>query len=133
MLFRLKKINTVEALKPPPVVAPLHDFDWRMSGGAEVRPHQVFDDGQRVYLQFDDPKYVPAILADTPDGLMLLRWRPDPPYVVVDQMYPALVFRVGASEARAVRATANGSPASAHFGAAAPGRITPSGAAHQWP
>ncbi|WP_408459707.1 TrbG/VirB9 family P-type conjugative transfer protein [Paraburkholderia sediminicola] len=117
--------------EPSPVTGPVYDFDWRISGAAEVRPYQVFDDGQRIYLQFDDPKHVPAILADTPGGQVLLRWRPDPPYVVIDQTESALLFREGNRVARAVRATLNGPPVSAHFGDAAPGHIAPSGVEHQ--
>ncbi|HDR9017887.1 TrbG/VirB9 family P-type conjugative transfer protein [Burkholderia multivorans] len=108
-----------------PVAGPVYDFDWRLSGAAEVRPYQVFDDGQRVFLQFDDPKRVPAILADTPGGLVLLRWRPDPPYVVVDRMDPALVFRAGDWEARAVRTVPGGPPRMAQFGTARPSGDAP--------
>ncbi|WP_126227739.1 TrbG/VirB9 family P-type conjugative transfer protein [Burkholderia ambifaria] len=117
--------------EPPPVTGPVYDFDWRISGAAEVRPYQVFDDGQKIYLQFDDPKRVPAILADTPGRQVLLRWHPDPPYVVVDQTETALVFRAGNREARAVRATLNGPPASTHFGTAAPSLAAPARPAHQ--
>jgi len=106
--------------EPPLATGPVYDFDWRLSGAAEVRPYQVFDDGQKLYLQFDDPKRVPAILADTPGGLVLLRWHPDPPYVVVDRMDLALVFRAAGWEARAVRSAPDGPPRVAHFGAAQP-------------
>ncbi|HDR9188824.1 TPA: TrbG/VirB9 family P-type conjugative transfer protein [Burkholderia vietnamiensis] len=112
--------------EPPPETGPVYDFDWHLGGDTAVRPYQVFDDGQRIYLQFDDPKRVPAILADTPGGPLLLSWRPDPPYVVVDQMEMALVFREGNRVARAERASRNGPPASAHFGSAGPRRLTPS-------
>lgn len=113
---------------PPPVAGLVYDFDWRLSGAAEVRPYQVFDDGQRVFLQFDDPKRVPAILADTPGGLVLLRWRPDLPYVVVDRMDPVLVFRAAGWEARAVRTAPVGPPRMAQFGVARPSWETPVGA-----
>ncbi|MDR8398461.1 MULTISPECIES: TrbG/VirB9 family P-type conjugative transfer protein [Paraburkholderia] len=111
--------------EPPPVAGPVYDFDWRLGGAAEVRPYQVFDDGQRVFLQFDDPKRVPAIFADTPSGLVLLRWRSDPPYVVVDRMEPALVFRSAGREARAVRTVPGGPPRMAQFGAARPSGEAP--------
>ena len=109
----------------PPLAGPVYDFDWRMSGATEIRPYQVFDDGQRVYLQFDDPKRVPAIFADTPGGLVLLRWHPEPPYVIVDRMDTALVFRAAGREARAVRTTPAGPPQMAHFGAARPSGEAP--------
>ncbi|NIF78110.1 conjugal transfer protein TrbG [Paraburkholderia sp. Cy-641] len=109
----------------PPVSGPVYDFDWHLSGAAEARPYQVFDDGQRIYLQFDDPKHVPAVFADTPAGLVLLHWHPDPPYVIVDQMEPALVFRATNQEARAVRVAPHGPPHIAHFGDASPTQTPP--------
>ncbi|WP_288829536.1 TrbG/VirB9 family P-type conjugative transfer protein [uncultured Paraburkholderia sp.] len=117
--------------EPSPLTGPVYDFDWRISGAPEVRPYQAFDDGQRIYLQFDDPKRVPAIFADTPGGLVLLRWRPDPPYVVLDGMDPALVFRAASREARAVRATPAGPPQMARFGAARPSDQTSASTPHR--
>ncbi|MDR5804950.1 TrbG/VirB9 family P-type conjugative transfer protein [Caballeronia sp. LZ001] len=113
--------------EPPTAAGLVYHFDWDLGGDTAVRPYQVFDDGQRIYLQFDDPKRVPAILADTPGGPVLLRWRPDPPYVVVDHMEPALLFREENRTAHAVCAMSNGPPASAHFGAALPASATTSG------
>ncbi|WZV81229.1 TrbG/VirB9 family P-type conjugative transfer protein [Burkholderia pseudomallei] len=113
----------------PVVTGRVYDFGWRVTGAAEIRPYQVFDDGQKIYLQFADPKRVPAILADTPGGLVLLHWRPDPPYIIVDQMERALVFRAGASEARATRDSPGEPPRSANFGAAVPRSTTQTGAA----
>ncbi|WP_343671309.1 TrbG/VirB9 family P-type conjugative transfer protein [Paraburkholderia heleia] len=106
--------------EPPVVTAPVYDFDWRLTGAAEIEPYQVFDDGQRIYLQFADPGHVPAVFADTPGGLVLLHWHPDPPYIVVDHMENALVFRAAGGQARAVRAEPDGPPRMAHFGAARP-------------
>lgn len=106
--------------EPPVAATPLYDFDWHLDGAADVRPYQVFDDGQKIYLQFADPKRVPAIFADTPGGLVLLHWRPDPPYVIVDQMERALVFRVPDREARAIRTAPAEIPRIARFGMAQP-------------
>ncbi|MBB5510037.1 TrbG/VirB9 family P-type conjugative transfer protein [Paraburkholderia atlantica] len=80
----------------------------------------MFDDGQKIYLQFADPKHVPAVFADTPGGLVLLHWDPDPPYIVVNRMENALVFRAAGGEARAVRAEPGRPPRMAHFGPARP-------------
>ncbi|MCA8057458.1 MULTISPECIES: TrbG/VirB9 family P-type conjugative transfer protein [Burkholderia cepacia complex] len=106
--------------EPPVATAPVYNFDWRLDGATDVRPYQVFDDGQKIYLQFADPKRVPAVFADSPGGLVLLHWRPDAPYIIVDQLERALVFRAGASEARAVRDPSGELPRGAHFGAAVP-------------
>jgi type IV secretory pathway VirB9-like protein len=109
---------------PPVADGTIYDFDWRISGAAEVRPFQVFDDGQKLYLQFDDPKHVPAILADTPGGQVLLDWRPQPPYIIIDRMERALVFRAGSWEASAVRASTDRAPRSARFATAKPAEVT---------
>lgn len=106
--------------EPPVVTGPAYNFDWRLTGATEIEPYQVFDDGQKIYLQFADPKRVPAVFADTPGGLVLLHWHPDPPYIVVNQMENALVFRAAGWQARAVRAGPGGPPRMAHFGAARP-------------
>ncbi|CAM2187813.1 Conjugal transfer protein [Paraburkholderia sacchari] len=106
--------------EPPVVTGPAYDFDWRLTGATEIEPYQVFDDGQKIYLQFADPKHVPAVFADTPGGLELLHWRPNPPYIIVNQMENALVFRAAGGEARAVRTEPSGPPRMAHFGAARP-------------
>lgn len=102
--------------EPPSATSPVYDFDWDLAGDTAVRPYQVFDDGQRIYLQFDDPKRVPAIFADTPGGPVLLRWHLDTPYVIVDQLEPALIFRMANQQASAVRFLPHGPPRTAHFG-----------------
>ncbi|REE18620.1 conjugative transfer protein CagX [Paraburkholderia sp. BL23I1N1] len=111
--------------EPPPMTGPVYDFDWHLSGDAEARPYQVFDDGRKIYLQFADPKRVPAVFADTAGGLLLLHWRADPPYIIVDQMENALVFRASEREARALRAAPSRPPQAAHFGAAQPAVLMP--------
>lgn len=35
--------------EPPVVTGPAYDFDWRLTGAAEIEPYQVFDDGQKIY------------------------------------------------------------------------------------
>ena len=106
--------------EPPVVTGPAYDFDWRLIGAPDIEPYQVFDDGQKIYLQFAEPKHVPAVFTDTPGGLVLVHWHPDPPYIVVDQMENALVFRTADREARAIRAEPSGPPRIAHFGASRP-------------
>ncbi|RKE39568.1 conjugative transfer protein CagX [Paraburkholderia sp. BL23I1N1] len=53
------------ACAEPLLTEPVYDFDWHLGGTTDIRPYQVFDDGQKIYLQFDDPRHVPAIFADT--------------------------------------------------------------------
>lgn len=102
----------------------LYSFDWHVSSGAAA-PLQVFDNGQRVYLQFRTGAPVPAIFADTPGGLILLDWREEAPYVVINHMESRLRFRLGSEEARAWR-KASGPPGGVVTGAATPRQVTAS-------
>ncbi|WP_323120715.1 lytic transglycosylase domain-containing protein [Burkholderia alba] len=108
-----------------------YNFGWTVSGADQAKPFQVFDDGAKVYLQFEDMKKVPAIFAETPAGRVLLYAAPQFPYLVIDRPERALIFQLGAYEARAVRgavtmsAPANPPAGTARAGAAA---VTPSAA-----
>ncbi|MCX8566927.1 MAG: Conjugal transfer protein [Glomeribacter sp. 1016415] len=83
-----------------------YHFDWQISGAPEVAPIQVFDNGQQLYLQFRAGVSTPAILADQPDGQILLHWRVEPPYIVVNQFASRLYFRLGQQRAQAWRKNA---------------------------
>jgi len=118
----LPAMQTACASPPPPAVS--YNFGWATSGADQARPFQVFDDGQHVYVQFDDPKRVPAIFADTPGGRILLSWDLRYPYVVIDHPEHALIFRAGQYEARALRNTSMGAPEGVKTGQAAPVVVT---------
>jgi hypothetical protein len=107
-----------------PYEGTIYNFDWNVSGSSQIAPFQVFDDGQREFIQFTDPTRVPAILADTPAGPVVLTWDWQPPYVVIEHPESALIFRVGRRIATAVRGTRNGPPEAAEVGLAAPVKVT---------
>ncbi|AOK23054.1 lytic transglycosylase [Burkholderia ubonensis] len=92
-----------------------YNFGWTVTGAEQAKPIQVFDDGAKVYVQFSDMKRVPAIFADTPGGRVLVPWEPQFPYAVLARPAQALIFQLGAYEARAQRGT--------------PGPLMPAGAA----
>ncbi|WP_256258955.1 TrbG/VirB9 family P-type conjugative transfer protein, partial [Burkholderia ubonensis] len=94
-----------------------YNFGWTVTGAEQAKPIQVFDDGAKVYVQFSDMKRVPAIFADTPGGRVLVPWEPQFPYAVLARPAQALIFQLGAYEARAQRGT--------------PGPLMPAGAAAQ--
>ncbi|KVN29158.1 lytic transglycosylase [Burkholderia pyrrocinia] len=98
-----------QAAPAPAGPAGAYNFGWTVSGADAAKPIQVFDDGAKVYVQFSDMKRVPAIFADTPGGRVLVPWEPQFPYAVIARPAQALIFQLGAYEARAQRGAA-GSP-----------------------
>ncbi len=86
-----------------------YNFGWAVTGADDARPVQVFDDGAKVYVQFNDMKRIPAIFADTPRGRAVLRWEAQPPYAVISTLESKLVFQIGQAEAIAQRTPGGGS------------------------
>lgn len=104
-----------------------YNFGWKVSGAAPAAPAQIFDNGNRVYLQFGDPKHVPVILADVPGGQILLEWHSELPYTVINHMESQLEFHLGSAVAFARREqSVGGAPLGVETGAAAPVRVTAS-------
>ncbi|MRT01634.1 lytic transglycosylase [Ralstonia pickettii] len=101
-----------------------YNFGWTTAGAEMVKPFQVFDDGQYIYVQFDDPAHVPAILTETPNGTALLSWRRSYPYIVISYPANVLIFRTGNQEARATRWYVDGVPQVVLRGTAAPVKTT---------
>ena len=85
--------------------AAAYDFDWQLSGDAEVGPAQMFGEGREIWLQFAPGQAVPALFAQTSAGLAPLPFRSYPPYVVVRSDARELVMRAGHREARARHAS----------------------------
>ncbi|KVZ46695.1 transglycosylase SLT domain-containing protein [Burkholderia ubonensis] len=123
--FASLSVTAPQATRPraaAPAAAPsgpagAYNFGWTVTGADQAKPIQVFDDGAKVYVQFSDMKRVPAIFADTPGGRVLVPWEPQFPYAVLARPAQALIFQLGAYEARAQRGT--------------PGPLMPAGAAAQ--
>jgi hypothetical protein len=85
-----------------------YDFDWRLSGDRPVAPLQVFDDGRQTWLQFAPGQTVPAIFTEQGGVLRPASYTRQPPYIVVQGKWPALVLRGGALQARADHLGATG-------------------------
>ncbi|MDR3098494.1 MAG: transglycosylase SLT domain-containing protein [Paraburkholderia sp.] len=107
---------------PPPAMAPAapgtYNFGWSVTGADAAKPVQVFDDGNKIYVQFSDMKRVPAIFADTPRGRVVLRWEAQPPYAVIASPERKLVFQIGQAEATAQKTGAAAGSATAQTAAA---------------
>jgi len=98
-----------DTARPFPAVAAVgqYHFGWKLSGNRAVAPLQVFDDGQRTWLQFPAGQPVPAIFARLPHGDQLLAptagatgqgglW-------MLDGVWPQLMMRGGALQSIALR------------------------------
>ncbi|MGN3708687.1 TcpQ domain-containing protein [Achromobacter xylosoxidans] len=119
----------IAATAQPELAAPIpavYEFNWKQSGDSGISPVQIFDNGQRVYLQFAPGTEIPAIFADAPGGRILLAWEAQSPYIVVPHMESRLAFRLGKREALAWRAGIP--PEGSYTGMATPVRLTGSAA-----
>lgn len=70
-------------------------FDWQLSGDPEIMPVQVFDDGERMWLQFAPEGAWPAIFDVREAGWRPLAYRRDGPYMVLEGIYKQLELRGG--------------------------------------
>lgn len=70
-------------------------FGYRIVGKAPFAPTTVFDDGTRTYLRFDGVQDVPAVFAQTRDGMEVLDFAVDGGYVVIPSIHDTLVLRLG--------------------------------------
>jgi len=78
---------------------------WHLTGAPLLRPAEIRDDGQRIFLTFDADQELPAVFGITRSGEeTLVNGHMRGGVYVVDEMYPALVFRLGRDVARASRA-----------------------------
>lgn len=80
-----------------------YQFHWTLSGNRSVSPLQVFDDGQRTWLQFAPGQALPAVFRAQGAGDVLVRYTVQDPYVVLPGVWPRLSFRGGSLQGMAVR------------------------------
>ena len=80
-------------------------FDWRIDGDPGLAPLQVFDDGQRTWLQYPADQAVPALFQRTARGDRLLMPVRRGDYLVLEGVPPHLVMRGGHLAAEARRTT----------------------------
>ncbi|NYT85767.1 TcpQ domain-containing protein [Pollutimonas harenae] len=86
-------------------------FAWELSGNREVAPLQIFDDGQRVWLQFAPGQPIPAIFELQPGGARPLPYTRQGPYIVLPSLSQHLQFQGGALQSQAKRTKAVPAPA----------------------
>lgn len=94
-------------------------FEWELSGSREVAPLQIFDDGQRTWLQFASQQPVPAIFELAAGGARPLFYTREGPYIVLPGVWPQLMFRGGALQSLAKRSKPLAVPATSALDALA--------------
>lgn len=90
-----------EASAKAKIVLPGLDFAYELSGDARVTPSQIFDDGERTYLQFSATQDVPAVFVASPAGMRIVPLSPEAPYMVAKEVNREYIFVLGASKAKA--------------------------------
>ena len=76
-----------------------YSFDWQLSGERQLAPLQVFDNGNKTWLQFMPGQIVPAIFRRTQSGEQPLSYTRRGDYLVTDGVWPELSFRGGSARA----------------------------------
>lgn len=105
------------ALQPmPPAFMPPagagQTWSYRVKGDRAVQPAKITDDGARTYISFAEGAALPAIFAVGPTGdEQVVNSYMREGRLVIDQVWPELVFRIDASKAVANRSA---KPDSAH-------------------
>lgn len=96
------------AQRPAPSAASAYfDFSWELSGDRQAAPLQVFDDGHRMWLQFSPSQGEPGLWRPAPEGdLRAVGYSRQGPYLVLDQVWPALVVQAQGRQASVRRAQA---------------------------
>ncbi|PLC49169.1 hypothetical protein CR159_14210 [Pollutimonas subterranea] len=80
-----------------------YSFEWRLSGDRAVAPVQVFDNGQKTWLQFLPQQPLPAVFEHTATGDRPLTYTQEGPYMVLNGVWPKLALRGGRLQSRVER------------------------------
>lgn len=90
---------------PGPVTAmDRFSFDYAVKGDSRAKPLQVFDDGQRTYLQYRASDDIPAFISTRTAQLLIPRQ--EGPYTVINGTPRDFVAQLGASSARITHSSA---------------------------
>ncbi|ABE47308.1 TcpQ domain-containing protein [Polaromonas sp. JS666] len=80
------------------------NFDYAVQGDSRAKPLQVFDDGQRTYLQYRASDDIPAFISTRTAQLLIPRQ--EGPYTVLNGTPGDFVAQLGASSARITHSSA---------------------------
>ena len=76
-----------------------YSFDWHLSGDRQIAPLQVFDNGKKTWLQFMPGQISPAIFRRAKSGEYPLSYTRRDDYLIIDGVWPELIFRGGLARA----------------------------------
>lgn len=100
---------------------PTYDFAYTVQGDPRIAPLQVFDDGRRTYLQFGKIAAPPAIFASTTAGQILLAWKREGQFTILDHVERQILLTLGGARATVrYTGTARRTNVAALFGPATP-------------
>jgi len=76
------------------------NFAWKGKGDKDLLPRKTYDDGRSLFLQWPAATPLPALLTPGPDGMEgPLAYRQVGQFLVVDQVPPTVVIRLGKESA----------------------------------
>lgn len=105
------------------------NFDWQLAGDPPIMPVQVFDDGERMWLQFPPEGAWPAVFDVGAMGMRPVPYRRETPYMVLEGVYPQLQLRGGNLQGTITRALHQAQPGGVPPAVALPERLGPAQAA----
>ena len=88
-----------------------YNFGWQLSGERSIAPMQVFDNGNKTWLQFMPGQNTPAIFSVKTDANSLVvqenpvYFTRNSDYIILDGVWDKLVFRGGLLKAQAEKIT----------------------------
>jgi Conjugal transfer protein len=94
--------SSVLALAGPSSAATKFNFSYVLEGDEEIAPSQIFDDGNKIYLQFNLPPPLPEFYLDDGQGkpsLNSVKSELLSPYVVISTLTPRLHLHLGSHHA----------------------------------
>lgn len=101
-------------------------FDYAISGDPRSKPLQVFDDGQKTYLQFRNGEPIPALVDASGERLFVPAL--EGPYVVLQGVPRDIVAQMGLARARITHSSVrSNAPQHAPTGRSVPARALPEG------
>jgi len=78
------------------------NFAYEVTGDADVRPLQAFDDGRVTWLRMRQGKPLPALFVIGPDGPELVNYGVRSDHIMVQRTFETAVLKLGRLEARIV-------------------------------
>lgn len=69
------------------------DVDYSISGSSEIAPVQVFDDGQRTYIQFPNPARIPEVRIENAADHSVIHYQTMAPYIVLNQVVDRIILK----------------------------------------